>query len=602
MVSKKKKRYKGHGFNLDLAYITDRIIAMGYPSSGKEACYRNPRAQVRKFLDHFHPGKVKLYNLCSEREYDADFFYGRVERFPFPDHNPPQLKMMDEFCENLHAFLQEDSSNVSAVHCKAGKGRTGLMICAYLVYSRVFFTGEEAMKFYGRQRTKDGKGVTIPSQRRFVNYYASILNSTMPPTKQLKPGRITLSLPGKAARTNFVIAMSTRRQSAPSDSKELEIEIHTDFGANPSCFFHKDRSFAQGVSIQVTKDLVTVDFQAQVDVPLFDWDMHIAVHDTVVAKKTHLFSAWLNTAFLGQSNKVKFTRKDLDKVDKSLSKKMEFTLQFREHSSELPSPAREPMSRKMQLMQVANKTIAANRLAAGTAAGQDVEPEVEGEGEGGASAMARGEELDDLKRRLEAQEQGSGEINEAFSSMKAELLSTREELLECRALLGDVESMEKISTLVEDRNTLQRRLEEEQRLAKAAAEKNKSLETECSSLRGELSQVREQVMAMEFQLGQRNGGEELDGRDETISMLKDSVAKMHHLLRTLQIEPPDLGAAAPGPYSPSSGRKAQGGEGSVELAEIEQEERAVAAAATAAVSNITSNAAAKRKARSRVRR
>ena len=149
---------------------------------------------------------------------------------------------------------------------------------------------------------------------------------------------------------------------------------------------------------------------------------------------------------------------------------------------------------------------------------------------------------------------------------------------------------------------LQRSLEEEQGLAKAAAEKNKSLETECSSLRGELSQVREQVMAMEFQLGQRNGGEELDGRDETISMLKDSVAKMHHLLRTLQIEPPDLGAAAPGPSSPSSGRKAQGGEGSVELAEIEQEERAVAAAATAAVSNITSKAAAKRKARSRVRR
>ena len=157
--------------------------------------------------------------------------------------------------------------------------------------------------------------------------------------------------------------------------------------------------------------------------------------------------------------------------------------------------------------------------------------------------------------------------------------------------------MEKISKLVEDRNALQRRLEEEQGLAKAAAEENKSLETECSSLRADLSQVREQVKAMEFQLGQRTGGEALDGRDETISMLKDSVGKMHHLLRTLQIEPPDLGAAAPG-----SGRKAQGGEGSVELAEIELEERAVAAAATAAVSNITSNAAAKRKARSRVRR
>lgn len=96
----------------------------------------------------------------------------------------------------MHAFLQEDSDNVSAVHCKAGKGRTGVMTCAYLVYSWVFFTGEEAMKFYKRQRTKNSKGVTIPSQRRFVDYYASILNSTMPP---LKPKRIALSMPGKAA-------------------------------------------------------------------------------------------------------------------------------------------------------------------------------------------------------------------------------------------------------------------------------------------------------------------------------------------------------------------------------------------------------------------
>jgi phosphatidylinositol-3,4,5-trisphosphate 3-phosphatase/dual-specificity protein phosphatase PTEN len=69
LVSKKKKRFvdEKNGFNLDLTYITPRIIAMGFPSTGIEAVYRNPMPEVQRFFKTRHEGHYKIINLCSER-------------------------------------------------------------------------------------------------------------------------------------------------------------------------------------------------------------------------------------------------------------------------------------------------------------------------------------------------------------------------------------------------------------------------------------------------------------------------------------------------------------------------------------------------------
>ena len=177
LVSKKKRRFQQDGYDLDMVFITDKLVAMGFPAQGREAFYRNPLSVVKRFFDERHLDHYRIYNLCvePERQYDPSLFYGRVASYPFADHQAPPFPLLEAFSEDAHKWLSADKDNIVVTHCKAGKGRTGVMICAYLLYSKACTTADEALNFYGEKRTSNGKGVTIPSQRRYIHYFAKYL-------------------------------------------------------------------------------------------------------------------------------------------------------------------------------------------------------------------------------------------------------------------------------------------------------------------------------------------------------------------------------------------------------------------------------------------
>jgi protein-tyrosine phosphatase len=77
--------------------------------------------------------------------------------YPFLDHQAPPFSILADFCADASSWLNQDKNNVVAIHCKAGKGRTGTVIAALLLFTGEASDAQEAIDIYGRQRTENMK-------------------------------------------------------------------------------------------------------------------------------------------------------------------------------------------------------------------------------------------------------------------------------------------------------------------------------------------------------------------------------------------------------------------------------------------------------------
>lgn len=133
--------------NGDLNDIGPNFVAFASPR------HRNvedePDGTFSQVLDYFEENNVQLVVRLNSHLYPADCFVQRGVKhidLIFEDGTCPSMLYVQAFIGAAECVIKNDASARIAVHCRAGLGRTGCLIGAYLIY-KYGFTAQEVIGY-----------------------------------------------------------------------------------------------------------------------------------------------------------------------------------------------------------------------------------------------------------------------------------------------------------------------------------------------------------------------------------------------------------------------------------------------------------------------
>ena len=288
IVSGKKKRYIDDTFNLDLTYITPRIIAMAFPGSGITSLYRNKLSDVADFLNKKHSNNYLVINL-SGYEYNIEKFNKVIHKTDWLDHHSPPLELLFELIDIIHNYLLENKNHIIVVNCNAGKGRTGTLICCYLLFSGRFNNINDAFDYYSLKRFNKGFGVTHASQKRYVEYFYQLINQ-----------QIKFSFPYVRKLTSIKVSC-------------IPYENITQYIPNLIVSERNNILFSDNNSRAYNSENKEINFnKIPLDI-IIKGDILIELFSKCTIKKKKFGRVAFNTSFLNKNDKeIKFTKHEID--------------------------------------------------------------------------------------------------------------------------------------------------------------------------------------------------------------------------------------------------------------------------------------------------
>ncbi|XP_021325580.2 tensin-2 isoform X2 [Danio rerio] len=167
-------------YDFDLTYITERIISVFFPPLLEEQRYRLNLREVAAMLKSKHQDKFLLLNL-SERRHDITRLNPKVHDFGWPDMHSPPLDKICAMCKAMENWLNSDPQHVVVLHCKGNKGKTGVIIAAYMHYSKISAGADQALSTLAMRKFCEDKVASSlqPSQNRYIQYFGGLLSGSI---------------------------------------------------------------------------------------------------------------------------------------------------------------------------------------------------------------------------------------------------------------------------------------------------------------------------------------------------------------------------------------------------------------------------------------
>ncbi|XP_030826895.1 tensin-3 isoform X2 [Camarhynchus parvulus] len=168
------------GSELDLTYITERIIAVSFPAGCSEEAYLHNLQEVTQMLKSKHGDNYLVLNV-SEKRCDLGKLNPKIMDVGWPDFHAPLLDKVCTICKAMESWLDNDPQHVVVIHCRGGKGRIGVVISSYMHFTNVSASADQALDRFAMKKFFDDKVSALmqPSQRRYVQFLSGLLSGSV---------------------------------------------------------------------------------------------------------------------------------------------------------------------------------------------------------------------------------------------------------------------------------------------------------------------------------------------------------------------------------------------------------------------------------------
>ncbi|XP_068170656.1 tensin-2-like isoform X2 [Antennarius striatus] len=167
-------------YDFDLTYITERIISVFFTPDLEEQRYRRNLQEVASMLKSKHQDKFLLLNL-SEKRHEITRLNPKVQDYGWPDFHAPPLDRICAVCKAMENCLTSDPQNVVVLHCKGNKGKTGVIVAAYMHYSKISAGVDQVLTTVAMRKfcEEQVSSSLQPSQKRYIYYFSSLLSGSI---------------------------------------------------------------------------------------------------------------------------------------------------------------------------------------------------------------------------------------------------------------------------------------------------------------------------------------------------------------------------------------------------------------------------------------